>query len=62
MGHQYIDNSQIRRQKPCPEIEVSNSTSSAQLAFDASYVFTDCSAIAIATRALAALLLFGAIT
>ena len=23
MGHQYIDTSQIRRQKPCPEIEVS---------------------------------------
>ena len=43
-GHQYIDTSQIRRQKPCPEIEVSYSTSFTQLAFDACYVFTGCSA------------------
>ena len=33
-GHQYI--AQIRRQKPCPEIEVSYSASFTQLAFDAS--------------------------
>ena len=53
-GHQYI--AQIRRQIPCPEIAVSYSASFTQLAFYAFYVFTDCSAIATATSALAALL------
>ena len=54
---------QSRRHKPCSEIEVSYSAHS-QLAFDASLLFTDCSAIATATCDLraAALLLFEAIT
>ena len=54
---------QSRRHKPCSKIEVSYSAHS-QLAFDASLLFTDCSAIATATCDLraAALLLFEAIT
>ena len=54
---------QSRRHKPCSKIEVSYSAHS-QLAFDASLLFTDCSAIATATCELraAALLLFEAIT
>ena len=54
---------QSRRHKPCSEIEVSYSAHS-QLAFDASLLFTDCSAIATATCDLhaAPLLLFEAIT
>ena len=54
---------QSRRHKPCSEIEVSYSAHS-QLAFDASLLFTDCSAIATATCDLraAALLLLEAIT
>ena len=54
---------QSRRHKPCSEIEVSYSAHS-QLAFDASLLFTVCSAIATATCDLraAALLQFEAIT
>ena len=54
---------QSRRHKPCSKIEVSYSAHS-QLAFDASPLFTDCSAISTATCDLraAALLLFEAIT
>ena len=54
---------QSGRHKPCSKIEVSYSAHS-QLAFDASLLFTDCSAIATATCDLraAALLLFEAIT
>ena len=54
---------QSRRHKPCSKIEVSYSAHS-QFAFDASLLFTDCSAIATATCDLraAALLLFEAIT
>ena len=54
---------QSRRHEPCSKIEVSYSAHS-QLAFDASLLFTDCSATATATCDLraAALLLFEAIT
>ena len=57
------NNNTISRHKPCSKIEVSYSAHS-QLAFDASLLFTDCSAIATATCDLraAALLLFEAIT
>ena len=63
--HQYIDTSQIRRQKPCLEISKCHTAlRSRNRHLDASDVFTGCSAIAtaIATRALAVLLLFEAIT
>ena len=57
--HRHFTNSKT---KTLSRDQVSYSTSFTQLAFDASEVFTGCSAIATATRALAALLLFEAIT
>ena len=60
MGHKYI--TQSPRRKTLFRDRSILQRAFTQLAFDASLLFTDCSAIATATCALAALLLFEAIT